>query len=72
LLGHKIKEHGEKEGTEVLHLLPHHPYTAHFICGKLATRFVSDDPAPALVEEMAQTFLKKDGDIREVLKTMFH
>jgi uncharacterized protein (DUF1800 family) len=33
---------------------------------------VSDEPPPALVEEMAQTFLKKDGDIREVLKTMFH
>ncbi len=72
VLGHKIKEHGEKEGMEVLHLLAHHPATAHFICTKLATRFVSDNPPPALVEEMAQTFLKKDGDIREVLKTMFH
>jgi uncharacterized protein (DUF1800 family) len=72
VLGHKIKQHGEKEGLEVLHLLAHHPSTAHFICTKLATRFVSDDPPPALVEEMAQTFLKKDGDIREVLKTMFH
>jgi uncharacterized protein (DUF1800 family) len=72
VLGHKIKEHGEKEGMEVLHLLAHHPSTAHFICTKLATRFVSDNPPPALVEEMAQTFLKKDGDIREVLKTMFH
>jgi uncharacterized protein (DUF1800 family) len=72
VLGHKIKQHGEKEGLEVLHLLAHHTSTAHFICTKLATRFVSDDPPPALVEEMAQTFLKKDGDIREVLKTMFH
>ena len=72
VLGHKIKEHGEKEGLEVLHLLAHHPATAHFICTKLATRFVSDNPPPALVEAMAQTFLKKDGDIREVLKTMFH
>jgi uncharacterized protein (DUF1800 family) len=72
VLGHKIKEHGEKEGMEVLHLLAHHPATAHFICTKLATRFVSDNPPPALVDEMAQTFLKKDGDIREVLKTMFH
>jgi uncharacterized protein (DUF1800 family) len=34
-------------------------------------RFVSDNPPPALVDEMVQTFLKKDGDIREVLKTMF-
>jgi len=72
VLGHKIKEHGEKEGIEVLHLLAHHPSTAHFICTKLATRFVSDDPPPALVNEMSQTFLKKDGDTREVLKTMFH
>jgi uncharacterized protein (DUF1800 family) len=72
VLGHKIKEHGEKEGLEVLHLLAHHPSTAHFICTKLATRFVSDDPPPALVDEMAQTYLKKDGEIREVLKTMFH
>ena len=33
-------------------------------------RFVSDDPPPALVDRMVKTFLKKDGDIREVLKTM--
>jgi uncharacterized protein (DUF1800 family) len=71
MLGHKIKQHGEKEGMEVLHLLAHHPSTARFISTKLAMRFVSDDPPPALVDEMAQTFLKKDGDIREVLKTMF-
>jgi uncharacterized protein (DUF1800 family) len=71
VLGHRIKEGGEKEGRQVLHLLAHHPSTAHFICTKLAMRFVSDNPPSALVDRMAQTFLKKDGDIREVLKTMF-
>jgi uncharacterized protein (DUF1800 family) len=71
VLGHRIKPKGEKEGLEVLHIVAHHPSTANFICTKLATRFVSDDPPPALVERMARTFLKKDGDIREVLKTMF-
>ncbi len=70
VLGHKIRPNGEKEGREVLHLLAHHPSTAKFISVKLATRFVSDNPPPALVDRMAQTFLKKDGDIREVLKTM--
>ena len=70
--GHKIKEHGEKEGTEVLRILAQHPSTAHFICSKLAIRFVSDDPPPALVDRMAETFRKKDGEIREVLKTMFN
>jgi uncharacterized protein (DUF1800 family) len=70
VLGHKIKEHGEKEGMEVLHILAHIPSTAHFISTKLAMRFVSDDPPPALVDRMAETFLKKNGDIREVLTTM--
>jgi uncharacterized protein (DUF1800 family) len=70
VLGHRIKQKGEKEGLEVLHILAHHPSTAKFICTKLAMRFVSDDPPPALVDRMAQTFLKKQGNIREVLKTM--
>jgi uncharacterized protein (DUF1800 family) len=71
VLGHRIKAKGEKEGFEVLHILAHHPATAKFVCTKLAVRFVSDDPPPALVNRMAQTFLKKDGDIRQVLETMF-
>src|SRR5579863_10057019 len=70
VLGHRIKPKGEKEGLEVLHILAHHPSTAKFVCTKLATRFVSDDPPQALVDSMAQTFLKKDGNIREVLATM--
>jgi uncharacterized protein (DUF1800 family) len=71
VLGHVIKENGEKEGLEVLHLLAHNPKTAHFISLKLATRFVSDNPPPALVDRMTETYLKKDGDIREVLRVMF-
>jgi uncharacterized protein (DUF1800 family) len=70
VLGHRIKSKGEREGLEVLHILAHNPSTAKFICTKLAMRFVSDDPPPALVDRMAQTFLKKQGNIREVLKTM--
>ena len=70
VLGHKIKENGEREGREVLHLLAHNPATARFICNKLAMRFVSDNPPPELVDRMAKTFLKKNGDIREVLKAM--
>jgi uncharacterized protein (DUF1800 family) len=71
VLGHRIKANGEKEGREVLHILAHHPSTAKFICTKLAQRFVSDNPPPELVDRMTQTFLKKDGEIREVLKTLF-
>jgi uncharacterized protein (DUF1800 family) len=71
LLGQKINEHGEAEGMEALDILAHHPSTAKFISRKLAMRFVSDNPPQSMVDRMADTFLKKDGDIREVLRTMF-
>jgi uncharacterized protein (DUF1800 family) len=72
VLGHRIKPKGEGEGMELLHRLATSPQTAHFISLKLAERFVSDNPPPALVDSMAKTFLKKKGEIREVLLTMFH
>jgi uncharacterized protein (DUF1800 family) len=71
VLGHKIKGgHGIEDGVEVLHLLARSPATAHFISLKLCRRFVSDDPPPELVDRAAKTFLKSDGDIRAVLKTI--
>jgi uncharacterized protein (DUF1800 family) len=72
VLGHRIKPKGEGEGLEVLHRLATSPQTAHFISLKLAERFVSDNPPQALVDRMAKTFLKKKGDIREVLTVLFH
>jgi uncharacterized protein (DUF1800 family) len=72
VLNRRIKPKGEGEGLEVLHRLAKSPQTAHFISLKLAERFVSDDPPPALVDRMARTFLKKKGDIRQVLLTLFH
>ena len=71
VLGHRIKENGEKEGMQVLRMLARDPRTARFISLKLATRFVSDEPPQALVDRMTQTYLKKNGDIREVLRTLF-
>ncbi|WP_158822995.1 DUF1800 domain-containing protein [Granulicella sp. S156] len=72
VLGHTIPEGGVNEGLQVLHILATSPATAHFVSNKLAVRFVSDTPPPALVNRMAATFLKTDGDIRAVLSTMFH
>jgi uncharacterized protein (DUF1800 family) len=72
VLGHEIHGGGMKDGEEVLDILARDPHTAHHISFELAQRFVSDNPPEALVDRMAQTFLKSDGDIREVLHTMIY
>ena len=72
VLGHKIPAGaGEEDGLKVIDILAHHPSTAHFISLGLARHFVADTPPPALVDRMAQTFLKTDGDLRAVMETMF-
>jgi uncharacterized protein (DUF1800 family) len=71
VLGHKIAAGGgEEDGLKVIDILAHHPSTAKFISLGLARHFVADDPPPALVDRMAQTFLKTDGDLRAVMETM--
>lgn len=72
VLGHKIKGRGEGEAMEMFDILAHHPSTARFISKKLAMRFVSDTPPQPLIDRMAETFTRTDGDIREVLRTLFH
>ncbi len=62
---------GREDGERVIDILVRHPATARFIATKLARRFVSDDPPPALVERAAATFQRTDGSIREVLVTIF-
>jgi uncharacterized protein (DUF1800 family) len=72
VLGKKIHSGGMKDGEQVIELLSKNPNTAKFISTKLARRFVSDNPPPALVARMAKTFHKSDGDIREVMRTMIY
>ncbi len=72
VLGKKIHAGGMKDGEQVIDLLMKHPSTAKFISTKLARRFVSDTPPPALVERMSKAFQKSGGDIREVMRTMIY
>jgi uncharacterized protein (DUF1800 family) len=61
---------GVAEGEGLLRDLACHPSTARHIAWKLCRRFVADDPPPALVARVAETFLKTDGDIRETLRAV--
>ena len=72
VMGLKIKQNGEKEGEELLHMLATQPATARMISRELALRFVSDHPPQSLVDRMAKTYLSTDGNIPAVLETLFH
>jgi uncharacterized protein (DUF1800 family) len=48
------------------------PVTAHHISYQIAQYFVSDRPPEALVKQLTSRYLATDGDIREVLKSLFH
>lgn len=70
LLGHRIHGAGFEEVRQAVQLIVRQPACAHYIARQLATYFVSDTPPAALVERMAQTFQRTDGDIAAVLRTM--
>jgi len=72
VLGQRIPAGGGVEdGRRVLDVLARHPSTAKFIATKLARRFVSDDPPPALVARVAAAFGKSGGDIKATLRALF-
>jgi len=61
---------GMEEGIKALEMLAVHPATAQHISQKLAKKFVSDQPPAELVDQMANAFLRTQGDITSVLRTM--
>jgi hypothetical protein len=49
-------------------MLASSPATAHFVCRKLAVRFVSDNPPQSLVDRLSTVFLASNGNIDEVMR----
>ena len=70
-LGHALRSKGKAEGEEALDILAKSPATARHIAFELAQYFVADVPPTPLVEQLAARFLATDGNIREVLSTLF-
>ena len=70
-LGHTIKGSGYDEIEQAVTLITRQPACAQFVSRQLAEYFVADQPPPALVAAMAQTFQRTDGDIAAVLRAMF-
>jgi uncharacterized protein (DUF1800 family) len=70
VLGRDYAEGGVEQGRAVLADLARHPATARHLSFKLARHFVADEPPPALVERMAQAYLRSDGDLRALYRSL--
>ena len=71
VLGQTIRAGGgEEDGERVLDILARQPATARMVATTLARRLVSDDPPASVVDRAADVFLKTDGDLREVVRSI--
>lgn len=61
---------GQDDGERLLDFLARHPATARHLATKLCQRLVSEQPPPALVERVAATFLRTDGDLTETYRAI--
>ena len=61
---------GIEEGERIIHILAHHPATAHHIAFQLCQRLIADDPPRAAVDRVAKKFLDSDGDLRQTVKAV--
>ena len=70
LLGRGFQADGVREGEEAIRMLARHPATARRIAQRLAATFVADQPPQVLVDRLAATFSRTQGDIRAVMRTL--
>ncbi len=71
--GNAIPAGGVDEGERVLDILSRHPSTAKYICSKLITQFVSDQPVNSLQSRCVDTFLAQAAapdQITQVLRVI--
>jgi uncharacterized protein (DUF1800 family) len=70
LLGKTYEDTGVAQGEAALADIARHPSTAKFIATKFARHFVADDPPPALVGRLVESFRKTDGDLKVLATTL--
>lgn len=61
---------GEEDGERVLDILAREPATARMVATTLARRLVSDDPPASVIDRAVATYMRTDGDLREVVRTI--
>jgi uncharacterized protein (DUF1800 family) len=70
-LGAAITGNGLDEVDKAISILAAEPPTAHYVSTELAQYFCCDTPPDHLIQAMTATWAASDGDIKQVLQTLF-
>lgn len=70
VMGVRYQAGGKAQAAAILADLAASPVTARHLCTKLARHFVADDPPPALVAQLAQSWIETRGDLAKVAETL--
>ena len=70
IMGRRYGEGGYDQARAVMSDLAASPHTADHIAGKLARHFVADEPPPALVARLRQSYLASGGDLSRVARAL--
>jgi uncharacterized protein (DUF1800 family) len=72
LLGKKYSDDGIAQGKEMLGDLAMQPATINHVCTKIAQYFVCQNPPKSLINKMEVTWLKTQGNIKQVMLSLFN
>ncbi len=70
LLGRTYREAGAQEALDALDDLARRPATARFVAFKLCRHFIADQPPEPLVQSLAETYKRTDGDLGAVSRAL--
>ncbi|WP_420384290.1 DUF1800 domain-containing protein [Novosphingobium sp.] len=70
ILGKHYAQDGEAQARAVLLDFAASPATAHHVATKLARHFAGDDPPPAMVARLADSFIASNGDLPTVYRAI--
>lgn len=70
ILAKRYRHEDQRQVEAILKSLARHPSTAKFLSYKLASHFISDQPAPALVAAMATRWQDTNGNLSAVMTTL--
>ncbi len=62
---------GDLNGDDIVQIVSTQPAASKYISRKLVAFFVTDDPDPRMVEDLAAVYTKENGNTRAILKALF-